>query len=175
MTSAPSQPLRVMLVDDHAVVRRGLRDLLSERADITVVGEAGTVKQALDDLGHHGMNITQVTGRGAQRGIVHQGRIALQDDLELAQRGQIGEPLSGNPGEVPGTLQRVLELAPIREGHAALLFGQVDELAGKLVEEDQMGLHQLRVAAPVAPGEHEKHGKESGPRRVQLDPLHPRS
>jgi len=32
------------------------------------------VKEALDDLGFHGMNITQVTGRGAQRGIVHQGR-----------------------------------------------------------------------------------------------------
>jgi len=32
------------------------------------------VKQALDDLGIHGMNFTHVTGRGAQRGIVHQGR-----------------------------------------------------------------------------------------------------
>jgi nitrogen regulatory protein P-II 1 len=32
------------------------------------------VKQALDDGGFHGMNITQVTGRGAQRGIIHQGR-----------------------------------------------------------------------------------------------------
>ncbi|MEP6870716.1 MAG: P-II family nitrogen regulator [Anaerolineaceae bacterium] len=32
------------------------------------------VKQALDDLGFHGMNFTQVTGRGSQRGIVHQGR-----------------------------------------------------------------------------------------------------
>lgn len=32
------------------------------------------VKQALDDLGFHGMNFLQVTGRGAQRGIVHQGR-----------------------------------------------------------------------------------------------------
>jgi len=32
------------------------------------------VKQALDDLGFHGMNFIQVTGRGAQRGIVHQGR-----------------------------------------------------------------------------------------------------
>ena len=32
------------------------------------------VKQALDDLGIHGMNFTQVTGRGAQRGIIHQGR-----------------------------------------------------------------------------------------------------
>ncbi len=32
------------------------------------------VKQALEELGFHGMNITQVTGRGAQRGVVHQGR-----------------------------------------------------------------------------------------------------
>jgi nitrogen regulatory protein P-II 1 len=32
------------------------------------------VKQALDDLGFHGMNFVQVTGRGAQRGVVHQGR-----------------------------------------------------------------------------------------------------
>ena len=32
------------------------------------------VKQALDDSGIHGMNFIQVTGRGAQRGVVHQGR-----------------------------------------------------------------------------------------------------
>lgn len=32
------------------------------------------VKDALDELGIHGMNIIQVTGRGAQRGVVHQGR-----------------------------------------------------------------------------------------------------
>ncbi len=32
------------------------------------------VKSALDDLGFHGMNFIQVTGRGAQRGVVHQGR-----------------------------------------------------------------------------------------------------
>jgi nitrogen regulatory protein P-II 1 len=32
------------------------------------------VKQSLDDLGIHGMNVISVTGRGAQRGIVHQGR-----------------------------------------------------------------------------------------------------
>jgi DNA-binding NarL/FixJ family response regulator len=32
--------IRVMLVDDHAVVRRGLRHLLESSADIAVVGEA---------------------------------------------------------------------------------------------------------------------------------------
>jgi nitrogen regulatory protein P-II 1 len=32
------------------------------------------VKEALDEMGIHGMNFIHVTGRGAQRGIVHQGR-----------------------------------------------------------------------------------------------------
>lgn len=47
MSTAPHQ-FRVVLVDDHAVVRRGLIDLLSERAEITVVGEAGSVAQAIE-------------------------------------------------------------------------------------------------------------------------------
>ncbi|WP_329267080.1 response regulator transcription factor [Streptomyces sp. NBC_01451] len=38
---------RVFLLDDHEVVRRGVRDLLNDEPDITVVGEAGTVEQAL--------------------------------------------------------------------------------------------------------------------------------
>jgi nitrogen regulatory protein P-II 1 len=32
------------------------------------------VKNALTTAGYHGMNIVHVTGRGVQRGIVHQGR-----------------------------------------------------------------------------------------------------
>ncbi|MFE1896960.1 response regulator [Streptomyces yangpuensis] len=40
-------PIRVFLLDDHEVVRRGLRDLLEAEPDISVVGEAGTAEQAL--------------------------------------------------------------------------------------------------------------------------------
>ncbi|MFK0253910.1 response regulator [Streptomyces sp. NPDC090445] len=40
-------PIKVFLLDDHEVVRRGLRDLLDSEPDITVVGEAGTAEQAL--------------------------------------------------------------------------------------------------------------------------------
>jgi two-component system response regulator DevR len=39
--------LRVMLVDDHEVVRRGVKDLLEATGKIKVVGEAGTVKDAV--------------------------------------------------------------------------------------------------------------------------------
>jgi len=43
----PADPIRVFLLDDHEVVRRGVRDLLDDEPDITVAGEAGTVEQAL--------------------------------------------------------------------------------------------------------------------------------
>ncbi len=43
----PDAPIRVFLLDDHEVVRRGVHDLLNDEPDITVVGEAGTVEQAL--------------------------------------------------------------------------------------------------------------------------------
>ncbi|NDZ75102.1 response regulator transcription factor [Streptomyces sp. SID10362] len=39
--------ITVFLLDDHAVVRRGVHDLLDDEPDITVVGEGATVEQAL--------------------------------------------------------------------------------------------------------------------------------
>ena len=40
-------PIRVFLLDDHEVVRRGITDLLDAEPDITVVGDADTVERAL--------------------------------------------------------------------------------------------------------------------------------
>ncbi|WP_405985323.1 response regulator [Streptomyces sp. NBC_00872] len=45
--SSPQEPIRVFLLDDHEVVRRGVHDLLDAEAGIEVVGEAGTAEQAL--------------------------------------------------------------------------------------------------------------------------------
>jgi DNA-binding NarL/FixJ family response regulator len=39
-------PTRVFLLDDHEVVRRGLRELLEAEDDMEVVGEAGTAEEA---------------------------------------------------------------------------------------------------------------------------------
>ena len=45
--SATAKEIRVFLMDDHELVRRGLVDLLKSEPNITVVGEAGTAAEAL--------------------------------------------------------------------------------------------------------------------------------
>lgn len=42
--------MNVYLVDDHEVVRRGVRELLENEEDITVIGEAGTQETALAEI-----------------------------------------------------------------------------------------------------------------------------
>ncbi len=43
----PPQPIRLVIVDDSELVRMGLRTLLTPEASIRLVGEAGTVAQAV--------------------------------------------------------------------------------------------------------------------------------
>jgi len=48
-TSAASnaaEPIRVFLLDDHEIVRRGLKELLESEGDIVVVGESGLAQEA---------------------------------------------------------------------------------------------------------------------------------
>jgi two-component system response regulator DevR len=47
--AAKQPPLRVMLVDDHEVVRAGIRALLEASDDIIVTAEAGSVREAIDE------------------------------------------------------------------------------------------------------------------------------
>ena len=42
-----AQRIRVFLLDDHEIVRRGIADLLGSQADLEIVGEAATVEEAL--------------------------------------------------------------------------------------------------------------------------------
>ncbi len=48
MFVSTEQPIRVLLVDDHELVRVGLRSLLERRPEIAVVGEAGTAAAAVE-------------------------------------------------------------------------------------------------------------------------------
>jgi two-component system, NarL family, response regulator DevR len=47
VTEAGSTAIRVFLLDDHEIVRRGIANLLTSEPDIEIVGEAGTATEAL--------------------------------------------------------------------------------------------------------------------------------
>ncbi len=49
-----AQSIRIVLADDHAVVRSGLRMVLESEADLAVVAEAGDIDAAKRSVrGHH--------------------------------------------------------------------------------------------------------------------------
>jgi len=49
--------IRLLLVDDHQVVRSGLRMLLSNESDVEIVGEVGTAREALEAVKSLGPNV----------------------------------------------------------------------------------------------------------------------
>lgn len=53
MAGTGASPLSVLLVDDHAVVRRGVRALLDPRSAFRVVAEAGDVPGAIEAVRAH--------------------------------------------------------------------------------------------------------------------------
>lgn len=48
-----TRPIRVILADDHAVVRKGIREFLEEEGDISVVAEAADGEQAVTLVAEH--------------------------------------------------------------------------------------------------------------------------
>ncbi len=49
--------IRVMIVDDHTVVRDGVATMLGRQPDISVVGEAANGQEAVDIFNEHGDSI----------------------------------------------------------------------------------------------------------------------
>ena len=49
--------MKVLLVDDHEVVRQGLKTLVDAQDDLDVVGEAGDVENAIRQVGYHSPDV----------------------------------------------------------------------------------------------------------------------
>lgn len=48
MELQPQRPIRIVLIDDHAVLRTGLRMIINHQPGLTVIGEAATRAEALE-------------------------------------------------------------------------------------------------------------------------------
>jgi two-component system NarL family response regulator len=63
-----SEPIRVLVVDDHAVFRRGLQMVLEQEPDIEVVGEAGDGAEAVTMAANTAPDIVLLDVRMPKRG-----------------------------------------------------------------------------------------------------------
>jgi two-component system response regulator DevR len=52
-----SRPIRILVVDDHPIVRQGLRSLLSAYAELQIVAEAASPQQAIEAAVRHNPDI----------------------------------------------------------------------------------------------------------------------
>ena len=68
-------PISVLLVDDHALLRKGLRRLLEDEAEVCVVGEAS-----------NGLEAVQLARQLAPRVVVMDFAMPLMDGVEATRR-----------------------------------------------------------------------------------------
>ena len=66
--STPVEPIRVLVVDDHALFRRGLQMVLEQESDIEVVGEASDGTEAVQKAAEHYPDIVLMDVRMPRRG-----------------------------------------------------------------------------------------------------------
>src|SRR4029077_3630759 len=133
MSGRADGSIRVLIVDDHAVLRSGLHLLLDAQAGIEVVGEAGDVKEAV------------VEAREKKPDIV------LMDVVMPGQTGIEGVPLVLK--EAPGAKVLVLSMQDdpryVQEAFAA---GAVGYILKEAVDAEV-----VRAIERVAAGEHYVH------------------
>jgi len=129
-STVPTAPIRLMVVDDHTLFRRGLVSLLAADDRFEVVGEAGDAAQAL-----------QVLAMAGER----QPHVLLLDNHLPGVSGVVALPslLAAAPG------LRVLMLTMSEEEHdlAAALRGGACGYLLKTVDSDELGASIVRAAA----------------------------
>ena len=118
-------PLRLLIADDHALVRQGLRGMLERESDIEIVGEAHNGREAVDLCLTLGPNLVlmdarmpEMDGLEATRAIKHERpevgilMVTMHDNqdymLEAVKAGAAGYVLKDAPrDELIGAVRRI--------------------------------------------------------------------
>jgi DNA-binding NarL/FixJ family response regulator len=148
-------PARILLVDDHQVLREGLRSLLEKQPDLEVVGDAGDGRRALQlvrdlrpDIVIMDVNMPQMDGIDATRLITrdYPGTRVLALSMYL-RKTFVSEMFKGGAS---GYLLKESAFAEIVEAIQTILAGQkyvCRKVAGLLVDD----YIPVRNGAPAKP------------------------
>jgi DNA-binding NarL/FixJ family response regulator len=168
-----ADPIRVLIVDDHAVVRIGLRSLLSHAAGFRVVGEAGSVAEAVsltDQTRPHvvllDVRLPDGSGVEACRRIKHdhpETRVVMLTSY-ADEEAIVGAVMAGASGYLlkQADAERLTQsIRDAAEGESSLdpraagtLLTQFRELSAKQAEAELQGLtdRERRMLALIAEG-----------------------
>ncbi len=144
--------IRVFLLDDHEVVRRGVAAALDAEEDLTVVGEAGTAEEALAGIREHAPDVAVLDvrlGEGEHNGIDVCRQITSEfDDVKVliltsfdSDRALVDAGLAGASGFLLKQI-RSTELVDTIRGVAAgrrYLDGAEVRLASRRLRESEEG------------------------------------
>jgi two-component system, NarL family, response regulator NreC len=143
----PSTPIRIVLADDHLVVRRGLRLLLDDEQDFEVVAEAGDLDSARRYVrGHHPTVVVldlNMPGASVLEGIPELRKEAPDTQIVVLTMEQ--EPAFARQALNAGALAYVLKEAADTELVEAVRRAAV----GEIYLNPQLG---ARIAAEPPPG-----------------------
>lgn len=165
MTPEGAAPIRLLLADDHPVVRAGIRAMLESEGDLVVVAEAATAEDAvrlarpdrvdlvLMDLQFPGtMQGAEATRRirgipGAPRVLVLTNYDTDADILGAIEAGASGYLLKDAP---PDTLLTAVRAAAV--GEQALAPGLSSRLDASLAAGERLTVREAEVLSLVAEG-----------------------
>ena len=145
--AAGARPIRVLLVDDHQVVRRGLRTFLEVQGDIEVVGEAADGQEGVEraaelrpDVILMDVKMPGTDGIDALRLLREAGSTArvLVVTSFTEQRTVVPALKAGAAGYVYKDVDPVALADAIRSVHAGHVLLQ-PEVAGALLSQDEGG------------------------------------
>ncbi len=127
---SPSSALRVLVVDDHEIVREGLASLLSEEKGIEVVGEAGNGREAVNLAVHFRPDVVIMD---VSMPVMNGDEATRQIKLELPQTRIIALSMFDEAEMIErmrksGAATYVLKTAPSGELLAAVRGADVDSL-----------------------------------------------
>jgi len=165
MTAAPDERIRIVVVDDHDVVRRGLLTVLGGEPDLEVVGAAEGGMQALDliaqlddraqrpDVVVMDLEMTPVDGIETTRQIR-----SRYDDIEVVALTSFGEEERVRAALEAGASGYLLKDADVDEVAAAVRAAhrgelQLDPAVARLLMSSLRGISRDDVSSALTPRE----------------------
>ncbi len=159
--SLNTHPIRILIVDDHVLLRQGLRELLNKEQDLEVVAEADDEKAALTlsgklklDIALVGIGLEQGTGMNTARQLLRNAsgiRVVLyagsNDEKLLFEAVRIG---------VHGYLQKTLSIEDLGRALRAVhcgerVLGESRAVTQMVIEFRRLAKEQIRLDWGLSP------------------------